>query len=240
MDRKPLIAANWKMNSAPAGAYSEDSPYRTHSAVDIYVFPTFLDLPAAIHAGLIVGAQCGHSEASGAHTGDVSMPMLAAAGCHSVLCGHSERRAGHGETNEIVAAQAIAALEAKLHPIVCVGETAQDRDHKKEKGIVEKQISCLPLESNIILAYEPVWAIGTGKTASPEQAEEMHAFIRSLLPADMRSSTRILYGGSVKPANAEELLRKPDIDGFLVGGASLDPAAFRSIVMTAIALKTSL
>ena len=158
------------------------------------------------------------------------MEQLAKAGCHYVLCGHSERRKDHGETNEDVAVQVIGALENTLHPILCVGETEQERDEGKEKDIVKAQLSGIPLESTLTIAYEPVWAIGTGKTATPEQAEEMHAYIRSLLPDDKKESTRILYGGSMKPDNAQELLSQPNIDGGLIGGASLKPDSFGQIV----------
>lgn len=226
------------MHPVPDGALEHDSAYQSHSAVDVWVFPTFLHLNQCTEAKLITGAQTGHHELSGAHTGDVSMEMVAATGCRSVLCGHSERRQAHGETNELVAEQAIAALEQGLHPIICVGETETERDAGKEKEVVEKQIKVLPLESEITIAYEPVWAIGTGNTATPEQAQEMHAFIRSLLPEDVRETTRILYGGSMKPENAEDLLSQPDIDGGLVGGASLKPDAFGEIVQTAIALQS--
>ncbi|MDP7454877.1 MAG: triose-phosphate isomerase [Candidatus Peribacteraceae bacterium] len=238
MDRKLLIAANWKMNPAPDGAFAQDSPYKTHSAVDVYIFPTSLDLPASIESGIITGAQFGRAEETGAFTGDVSMQMIKEAGCIAVLCGHSDRRAFHGESNEDVAAQAIAALEAGLHPIVCFGETEEEHDSGKTEKVIEAQLKPLPTESDIILAYEPIWAISRGDPNKPaatsEDAQEMHAFIRSQLPEDKRESTRILYGGSMKPENAEELLSQPDIDGGLVGGASLKPDDFRKIVEIAI------
>jgi len=234
--RKLLIAGNWKMNPIPEGALDNDSPYRERADTDIVVFPTFLDIRECIAAKLLTGGQYGHTEGMGAHTGDVSMHMLADAGCRYVLCGHSERRQNHDETNEDVAAQAIVALECGLHPIVCIGETEEEREKKHEKKVVEKQLSVLPLESDITLAYEPVWAIGTGKNATPEQAQEMHAFIRSLLPDDKKDATRILYGGSMKPENAEELLRQIDIDGGLIGGASLKPDDFGTIVKIAAGL----
>lgn len=230
MKRKPLIAANWKMNPAPKGAFGEDSPYRPHANVDVFVFPTFMDLRACIEAKLVTGAQYGHWEKSGAHTGDVSMAMIAVAGCRSVLCGHSERRRDHHETSEQVVEQAIAALEENLHPIVCIGETEAERDAGQERNVVRAQLGGLPMEQELTIAYEPVWAIGTGKTATPTQAQEMHAFIRSLLPKAVRNSMRILYGGSMKPENAEDLLKQPDIDGGLIGGASLKPEQFTQIV----------
>ncbi|MSR86843.1 triose-phosphate isomerase [Candidatus Peribacteria bacterium] len=231
MDRKFLIAANWKMNPAPAGFDAADSPFRAESAVDVIVLPTFVDLQKAIAAKLSVGGQCGRSEPSGAFTGDVSISQLKALGCRYILCGHSERRRHHGETDKMVAEQAIATLEAGLHPIVCVGETEEERKAGKEKDIVKKQMKGLP--ADVTIAYEPVWAIGTGKNATPKDAQEMHGFIRSLLPKDQRESTRILYGGSMNAANAEELLKQEDVDGGLIGGASLKPDEFRKIVEAA-------
>jgi triosephosphate isomerase len=226
--RKFLIAGNWKMNASPAGFDGKDSPYRTQTAVDVIVFPTFVDLHRCVEAKLIVGAQYGRPEASGAFTGDVSMAMLAKNGCRYVLCGHSERRKNHGESNEFVLEQAIAALEAKLHPIVCVGETAEEREKGKEKDVVAKQIKGLP--AGVTIAYEPVWAIGTGKTPTAKEAQEMHAWIRKHLSKEDQDSTRILYGGSMNAANAEEFLKQKDIDGGLLGGASLKLDEFRKIV----------
>ncbi|TSD00243.1 MAG: triosephosphate isomerase (TIM) [Candidatus Peregrinibacteria bacterium Greene1014_49] len=237
--RKFLLAANWKMNPPPAAALENahgdrsKNPYHPHADIDVVVFPTFLDLQRCIDAGLIVGAQCGHPEATGAHTGDVSMAMLKTAGCRYVLCGHSERRKDHHETDADVAAQAIAALEQKIHPIICIGETLEEREKGQAQIIVKRQLKGLPLESDVTIAYEPVWAIGTGKTATPAQAQEMHAFIRSHLPEDRRESTRILYGGSMKAENAEALLKQKDIDGGLIGGASLKPEEFGKIVEVA-------
>ncbi len=236
--RKFLIAANWKMNSAPKGAFEAGSPYHTHANVDVVVFPTLLDLASCIKSKILTGPQYAHPQVSGAYTGDVSMQMSRDAGSLYVLCGHSERRVQHGENNEYVAAQVVAALECGLHPVVCVGESLNERDAGKAKTVVKRQLSVLPLESEITIAYEPVWAIGTGKTATPEQAQEMHALIRSLLPEDRRDSTRILYGGSMKPDNCEALLKQPDIDGGLIGGASLLPEQFGEIVRIAAALYT--
>jgi len=236
MARTPLIAANWKMNPIPEGALEHDSPYQTHSAVDVMVFATALHLKKCIEAKLITGGQCGHPEEKGAHTGDISMSMLAEEGCRSVLCGHSERRKDHKETNEYVIEQVIAALEQNLHPIICVGETEAERDAGKEKEVIAGQLKLLPKEAEVTIAYEPVWAIGTGKTATPEQAQEMHAYIRSLMPEGTRDSIRILYGGSMKPENAKELLSQPDIDGGLIGGASLKPEQFKEIVEIAAKL----
>lgn len=228
--RKPLIAGNWKMNSAPAGFDAKDSPYRT-GGVDVVVFPAFTDIAKCVHAQIVTGAQYGRAEASGAFTGDVSMPMIAAAGCRYVLCGHSERRRYHHESDEEVAEQAVAALEANLHPVICVGETADEREMKKHKHVIERQLKLLP-KSGITIAYEPVWAIGTGKTATPEDAEDMHAFIRSLLGKE-GEGIRILYGGSMNAKNAKDLLSQKNIDGGLIGGASLKIDEFRMIVETA-------
>lgn len=228
--RKKLIAANWKMNDAPAGALEADSPYHTHANVDVVVFPTLLDIRECNAAQMITGAQYACTEALGAHTGDVCMEQVANAGCRYVLCGHSERRKDHAESNEDVATQVISALEHHLHPLVCVGETEEERSAGKEKDVVNAQLSVLPLESDITIAYEPVWAIGTGQTATPEQAQEMHAYIRSLLPEDRKDAIRILYGGSMKPENAKALLSQPDIDGGLIGGAALHPEQFGQIV----------
>ena len=234
MSRTPLIAANWKMNPAPEGAFEHDSPYQSHSAVDVWVFPTYLNLKDCIDASIISGAQHGRCEPCGAYTGDVSMQMIADLGCRSVLCGHSDRREFHSESNEDVAAQAISALEAGLHPIVCIGETGEERKAGKQEEVIMAQLAPLPLESNIILAYEPVWAISRGDPNTPaattEDAQQMHAFIRSKLPEDVQDTMRILYGGSMKPENADDLLAQEDIDGGLVGGASLKPDAFRAIV----------
>lgn len=236
MSRRFFLAANWKMNAMPLEAVGSSSPYRARVDLDVVVFPTALDIPICINAKLLTGGQSGRPEPSGAHTGDISMELIKAAGCHHVLCGHSERRAQHGETNEDVAEQVIAALEVGLHPIVCVGETEAQRDAGKHHAVVKEQIESIPLHGDLTLAYEPVWAIGTGKTATPAQAQEMHVFIRSLLPEDRRENVRILYGGSVKPENATELLNQEDIDGALVGGASLDAMQFTAILNSALSL----
>ena len=241
MSRKILIAGNWKMNPAPLSAQAtpKQAPetYLPIDTVDTAIFPTFLDITKCIDAGIITGGQSGHPEESGAHTGDVSMKMLKEIGCKYVLCGHSERRQDHYETNEFVSAQVSSAIENDLMPILCVGETEEERQEGKEKVIVKKQIETViersairDPRSDLVIAYEPVWAIGTGKTATPEDAQEMHAYIRSLLPEDIRDETRILYGGSMKPENAKELLGQPDIDGGLVGGASLKPESFLEII----------
>lgn len=229
MTRRPLIAANWKMHTPPAGF--ADGAYRSQDQVEIVVFPTALHLAACIAAGIRVGGQAARSEPHGAFTGDISMDMLKAAGCHYVLCGHSERRQHHSETDADVAHQVTAALAAGLVPVVCVGETQAERDAGRAMDVVRTQVKSLPADERIVLAYEPVWAIGTGKTATPDDAEAMHAFIRSL---PYRAETTILYGGSMSAKNAQTLLSQPNIDGGLVGGASLQPAEFAQIVQAAV------
>lgn len=229
--RTPLIAANWKMNLPPQGWDGEDSAYRSREGVDVVVFPAAADIPACIEKFLTTGGQSGRPEISGAFTGDMSMQMLANHGCRYVLCGHSERRMHHAESDAFVAKQAQAAVEAGLIPIVCVGETADEREMGNAQQTVERQVKAIG-DTAVMFAYEPVWAIGTGKTATPEDAQTMHAFIRSLLPESRGNTAHILYGGSVKPGNAAELIAQSDIDGFLVGGASLEPASFRAIVDT--------
>jgi triosephosphate isomerase len=238
--RKYLIAANWKMNSAPDGALDLGSPYQTHANVDVVVFPTYLDLGDCIKAKIITGPQFGHIEEHGAHTGDISLKMCKDLGCIYALCGHSDRRAQHGETSEEVAAQATAALEYGLHPIVCIGETLEQKEAGKTEEVLREMMAPLPLESDITIAYEPVWAISRGDpntpAATPEDAQNMHALIRSLLPEDRREVTRILYGGSMKPDNSDALLSQPDIDGGLVGGASLKLDAFQQVIDSAVKL----
>ncbi|MBI5156079.1 triose-phosphate isomerase [Candidatus Peregrinibacteria bacterium] len=231
MPRTRLIAANWKMNPPPAGWNEADSPYRPRTGLDVVVFPSFVDLDTCMKAGLTAGAQCGRSEEKGAFTGDVSMRMLKGPGCRYVLCGHSERRKFHRETDGDVAAQAAAAFALGITPVLCIGESAEERESGNAQKKVREQLQNISFP--VVIAYEPVWAIGTGKSADPKNAQEMHAFIRSLLASAEGKRTRILYGGSVNEKNAAGFLAEPDIDGFLVGGASLDPAAFRAIVEAA-------
>ncbi|MAE68318.1 MAG: triose-phosphate isomerase [Candidatus Peribacteraceae bacterium] len=240
--RKYLIAANWKMNSAPEGAFDPESPYQTHADVDVVVFPTYLDLRDCIEAKILSGPQYGHVEEHGAHTGDVSLKMCKDLGCLYALCGHSDRRGEHGETSEQVAAQVIAALECELHPIVCLGETLKEKKAGKTEDVIKAMMAPLPLESDLTIAYEPVWAISRGDpntpAATPEDAQQMHALIRSMLPDDRKEQTRILYGGSMKLENAEALLGQIDIDGGLIGGASLKPDQFALIIEAASKLST--
>jgi triosephosphate isomerase len=238
MHKRPLIAANWKMHPPPAGFDASDSPYRSAPGVDVVVFPTFLHVHACIDAGLVTGGQCGHPDADGAHTGDVAMAMLREAGCHYVLCGHSERRRDHEEGDEAVWKQASAALQAGLRPILCVGETWDQRETGMTKDVVRVQLARLadalrsPLPGVPAVAYEPVWAIGSGRNAKPEDVRDMHAFIRETL-GDAGAAVPILYGGSLNAGNAETLLRQPHVDGGLIGGCSLKPAEFRTVVQIA-------
>jgi len=246
--RRLFVAGNWKMNKDLAGALdlvnalkaevSDDTP------VDVGVFPPFVYLAAvaeALEGGpVIVGAQNMHAEPNGAFTAEVSGPMILDAGATHVIIGHSERRQLFGETDEGVNAKLKAALACGLKPIVCVGETLEQREAGATEDVVGTQVAAavdgLTAEQaeGIVLAYEPVWAIGTGVTATPEQAQEVHKFIRSVLAEKMSAgvagAVRIQYGGSVKPGNAAELLGQPDIDGALVGGASLEAESFLGII----------
>jgi len=196
--------------------------------VDVVVCPPFVSLHATLQglgeATLLkVYAQNVHWELEGAFTGEVSAPMLAELGVAGALVGHSERRQYFGETDEAVGRRAEAALEAGLSVIACVGETEPERENEETEAVLTRQLARLPRHERLVIAYEPVWAIGTGRTATPETAQEAHAFIKSLHPAP------VLYGGSVKPENALVLLSQPDVDGALVGGASLDPVSFEGI-----------
>ena len=230
------------MHAPPNGWDAADSPYRPEAGCDVIVFPSFLAIPAAVTAKLTVGGQCGRSEPEGAFTGDVSMKMLKEMGCAYVLCGHSERRMHHRETDDAIAEQVAAALECGLHPILCVGETKTEHDAGKAKSVVKKQLQAIPLSSysllptphSLSIAYEPIWAIGTGINALPDDAQKMHAFIRSLLPKGSQASTRIIYGGSVNDLNAADFLGHPDIDGLLVGSCSLEPERFQGVINAAI------
>ncbi|MFH1732255.1 MAG: triose-phosphate isomerase [Planctomycetota bacterium] len=246
--RRLFVAGNWKMNKDLAGALdlvnalkaevSDDTP------VDVGVFPPFVYLAAVAEAlegsPVIVGAQNLHAEPKGAFTAEVSGPMILDAGATHVIIGHSERRQLFGETDEGVNAKLKAALGYGLKPIVCVGETLEQREAGATEDVVGTQtaaaIDGLTAEQaeGIVLAYEPVWAIGTGVTATPDQAQEVHKFIRSVLAEKMSAgvagAVRIQYGGSVKPDNAAELLGQPDIDGALVGGASLEAESFLGII----------
>ncbi len=249
--RKPIVAGNWKMNKTVAEALSLVSGLKRDLAeckqVDVVLCPPFTAIKAVADAvtgtHIDVGAQNMHWEKSGAYTGEVSAEMLRELYCHYVILGHSERRQYFHETDEIVNKKTKAALAANLHPIVCVGELLEHREGGKTEDVVGKQVkgSLAGLSAKdmleTVIAYEPVWAIGTGKTASPQQAQDVHAFIRNTLKGmfdeHVAQSVRIQYGGSVKGSNAKELFGMPDIDGGLIGGASLEPRSFVEIVQGA-------
>ncbi len=244
--RRPLVVGNWKMNGnrAANAARLEQlvALWQGVHQAEVAVCPPFPYLSetavALDRSNILLGAQDVSEHPDGAHTGDVSAAMLADLHCHFVIVGHSERRSDHGESSRKVAAKFVAALEAGLVPILCVGETLEEREANRTLEVVGPQLQAVleqvdpAVLSRTVVAYEPVWAIGTGKTASPEQAQEVHAFIRSELGA-AGSDMRILYGGSVKAANAAVLFAQPDIDGALVGGASLDAEEFFNICRAA-------
>ena len=246
--RRPLIAGNWKMHKTAAEAVQfidrlkdllPDQP-----AVDVMLAPPFTALEAAVGAAadapISIAAQNVFWEPSGAFTGEVSVGMLTAIGVSQVLIGHSERRQYFGETDETVNRRVQAALAGGLAPVVCIGETLEEREAERTFDVLSRQLTqgLAGLDeagaARLIVAYEPVWAIGTGKTATAEIAQEAHAFIRKTLAETfnkaLANSIRILYGGSVKPENASELMAQPDIDGALVGGASLKPDVFFGII----------
>jgi triosephosphate isomerase len=231
-----LIAGNWKMHKGAHEARAFTARLRhlpdRATDVDIVVCPPFVALEAALQglgseSKVQVYAQNVHWELEGAFTGEVSAPMLLELGVKGTIVGHSERRQLFGENDESVRRRAEAALEAGLAVIACVGETEAEREAGETEAVLARQVPVLPQHERLVIAYEPIWAIGTGKTASPEIAQEAHAFVKSLHPS------RVLYGGSVNPENAASLLAQPDVDGALVGGASLDPTAFEAICLTA-------
>jgi triosephosphate isomerase len=226
-----LIAGNWKMFKGPGETTAFIDGFRAPEGVDVVLCPPYVSLAAAVAQGHTVYAQNAHWEPSGAYTGEVAPEMLVELGVAGTLVGHSERRQLFGENDEMVARRARAALAAGLGVIACVGETIEQRESGDTELVLKIQVEAIAFAAgdheNLVVAYEPVWAIGTGRVASPEQAQEAHEFVKSLLDRP------VLYGGSVKPENAEELLRQPAVDGALVGGASLDPESFRTICETA-------
>ncbi len=246
--RRPVIAGNWKMYKTQAQTRAFFDKFKPLVAAakhcDIVIGPPFTALSAAVDASrgsqIAIAAQDVHWEAEGAFTGEVSAAMLAEAGCRYVIIGHSERRQYFGETDEWVHKKTKAALAAGLLPIVCVGETLQQRETGQTEAVLERQFrrgpGALTAEefSRIMIAYEPVWAIGTGRTATPEVASQAHGFLREQAAAKLgreaAGALRILYGGSVKPDNIKGLMAQPEIDGALVGGASLQPESFAAIV----------
>lgn len=250
--RRPLIAGNWKMNGllADSVALGRDLAARWSTGPrperDLLLCPPFpLIVPVAAtlaESGIAIGAQDCHPNPAGAHTGDVAAPLLADLGCRAVILGHSERRADHGESDALVKAKATAALKAGLTAIICVGETLAEREAGQTLAVILGQLrASLPEETSpdrVVIAYEPVWAIGTGRVATPAQAQEVHAALRTelavLLGAPAAAATRILYGGSMKPDNAADLLALPDVDGGLIGGASLKAADFWAIAVAGL------
>jgi triosephosphate isomerase len=246
--RKPVMAGNWKMYKSAAETSSFFDKFAplvastTHA--EVVICPTFVNIPAAVEAArstaIGIGAQDVFWLKEGAYTGEVSAPMLVNVGCRWVIIGHSERRQYFGETEETVFKKTVAALEAGLNPIVCVGERLEERESNATEAVCGGQfaggLGGLTSEqfARVVIAYEPVWAIGTGKTATPDMAAAAHKFIRGEVRgkfgADAAAACRILYGGSVKPDNVKGLMAQPEIDGALVGGASLDAVSFASIV----------
>jgi len=229
-----LIAGNWKMFKGPEATAEFCSGLREAElpdGVDVAVCPPYVSLETAVRelAGteVAVCAQSVHWEAEGAFTGEISAPMLQELGVYGAIVGHSERRQYFCETDETVAKRVTAALDAGLFVIACVGETEAEREAGETEDVLRRQASALEPHENLVVAYEPVWAIGTGKTATPEIAQQAHAFLKELLPVP------VLYGGSVKPENAAELLSQPAVDGALVGGASLDVDSFKAICRAA-------
>ena len=247
--RKPLIAGNWKMfHGGPTGVELAGQIAKLAKAVphvDVVIGPPFTALAACAAecdgSGVGIAGQNMHPKPQGAFTGEISGPMLKDSGCSYVILGHSERRQYFGETDAGVAEKTVAALGAKLVPIVCVGETLKEREANETLRVVKRQVDAFldilaQEKGGCAIAYEPVWAIGTGKNAGPAEAEEVHEAIRQWLTArsaELAARTRILYGGSVKPDNAAGLLGCPNVDGALVGGASLDAGQFGAIARAA-------
>jgi triosephosphate isomerase len=242
--RIPLVVANWKMHKTAREARAFCEALRVADGrVEPAVAPPFPALAAAAEAlaarGIALAAQNVHPEAEGAFTGEVSAGMLADLGCRYVIVGHSERRALFGESSEQVARKVLAVQRAGMVPIVCVGETLAERESGRAASVIEQQLRTSTQTAHadaperLVVAYEPVWAIGTGRTATPAMAQEIHALLRGALGKRFgagAASIRIQYGGSVKPENAGALAREPDIDGALVGSASLDPGSFSAII----------
>ncbi|MCP4746145.1 MAG: triose-phosphate isomerase [Desulfobacteraceae bacterium] len=247
--RRPLIAGNWKMHKTGKQAVDSIRQLKdlTSSVTDVEImvappFTALSQISAELGAGgnIALGAQNMHWESEGAFTGEISANMLKSAGCRYVILGHSERRQFFGETDQTVNKKIKAALSAGLAPVLCVGETEKQRNENKTFNILDKQIK-IGLENfvlnalqSLVVAYEPVWAIGTGKTATTDQAQEVHNYLRKWFAkeygTEFSQKLRILYGGSVKPANIKDLMAMPDIDGALVGGASLDPNSLSQLV----------
>jgi triosephosphate isomerase len=251
-DRRPYIAANWKLwgTQAEARSYVERFtglvPPEQDRPAEVALCVPFTALEVCVEGlrgtGILVAAQNMHQEQTGAYTGEISAPMLTEIGIDAVLLGHSERRQYYNETDRALQEKVPAALDAGLQPLLCVGETEEEREagetQRKLRHQVQTDLELVPDErlGDVVIAYEPIWAIGTGQVATTEQAQDAIAFVRALVgdrSEDAAQAVRVLYGGSVKPDNAPEILAQKDVDGALVGGASLDPAAFAEIVAAA-------
>jgi triosephosphate isomerase len=246
---KPLLAGNWKMYGTAKSAAklaSQIADYKGEKPA-IMVFPSYVCIPAVASvlsesADIVIGAQNLSQHKEGAYTGEISGQMLADSGCSHVLVGHSERRTYNAENNELVAEKFAAAINSGLTPILCVGETLQQRQEKIQLQVIKAQITAvtekvgLQAVCDAIIAYEPVWAVGTGETATPDQAQQVHGFIRAELGENGRN-TQLLYGGSINAGNAADLFSQPDIDGGLVGGASLEAEHFMKIAQQLIERK---
>ncbi|MBI1966697.1 MAG: triose-phosphate isomerase [Gemmatimonadetes bacterium] len=248
--RRLLFAANWKMHVAPQQAREYlklfAMHYRTRPDREVWFFPPAVSLEAVAHAikdrtDARVGAQNIHWEPKGAFTGELSAPMASHAGARATLIGHSERRHLFGETDEHVGRKLMAALKADLTPVLCVGEKLEERDAGQTVAVVTQQLAAALAGldggtlGNVVIAYEPVWAIGTGRNASPQDAAQVHREIRAWLKARNAARTRVLYGGSVNLTNIAELLAEPELDGVLVGAASLDPEGWATLAQTGAA-----
>jgi triosephosphate isomerase len=223
-----LIAANWKMYKGPRETRDFLDRFEPPDGVDVVICPPYASLRVAVESGRVVYAQNVHWEAEGAYTGEVSAPMLVELGVWGSIVGHSERRQYFGETDETTAKRAAAALASGLGVIACIGETKEEREAGEMWDVLERQMSALPMREGLVIAYEPVWAIGTGVAATPDLCQDAHSYIKSLV------DTPVLYGGSVNPQNAAEILSLPAVDGALVGGASLDVDSFKAICRAAI------
>jgi triosephosphate isomerase (TIM) len=230
----PLLAANWKMYKGPRATREFCDAFRPPDGAEVVLCPPYVSLPAAVESGHAVFAQNVHWADEGAYTGEISPTMLLELGVAGAIVGHSERRQYFGETDESVARRTVAALEHGLRVIACVGESLEERESGEMELVLRVQIEAIGeaagAHERLVVAYEPVWAIGTGRTATPEQAREAHAFIKGLLDVP------VLYGGSVKPDNAAELLSQDGVDGALVGGASLEVESFTAICQAATAV----
>lgn len=218
------LFANWKLNPIPHAAEYPDA-YKSTGSTTVVVFAPYTLLHKVQTDGIEVGGQFGSTDAFGAYTGTINMPLLKEIGCTYVLCGHSERRKQHDETNEDIAEQVKSALDHGLTPVLCIGETLEQREAGQTEAVLQQQLNPVELTENCIVAYEPVWAIGTGVSATVEQVAEAHAWLREHI-----GNIPLLYGGSMKLNNCKELLSAPNVDGGLVGGASLKPAEFAEMV----------